>query len=546
MMLAEELLANACSRFEEGNYSEALENFILAYNEGYEQEWILENIYRCYMAGNESEFQTSYEQCCIYRDIPYESCSLDFIPYKEGEYFIYDKIERKFLGAVFSEGIRKAENFEREFDDVVVELEWDWREHQAPLKWTAGHNVYAICKDRNRAVSFCKVPEFAEYFSRLTAFADKESYQEYFHHHTDVYLPRYYVSDKAGVQGLKQIWEEEHAYRLTPEGRNRDNILLTIGIPTYNRGCLALEKVQDLLEMVYDAEVEIVVSKHSTASYEEEYGKIGEISDARLHYGARSDWAELQENIRRTVELAKGQYILLVSDEDNVQMEALDHYLAVLKQNPETVLVRARTKKQFFFIKETKQFKGGFEAFSGGALTNNYLSGIIIKREAFLKLPFAEIEEYIGDSVSALYMYYPHEWWFSMLMLEGDYRRDAVYLIAEGEGTEEEKRKNEPLHYATYESRLEQFKGYISLVHFLEQKHPEIVERGVAIAIGKTGYMLRLAYYDCKYKQDEIEEVLEQYGQLCINAINEFSFSKEQKVFLLEWTASRVKSVFEN
>ena len=44
MMLAEELLANACSRFEEGNYSEALENFILAYNEGYEQEWILENI----------------------------------------------------------------------------------------------------------------------------------------------------------------------------------------------------------------------------------------------------------------------------------------------------------------------------------------------------------------------------------------------------------------------------------------------------------------------------------------------------------------------
>lgn len=51
--MEDQLLVYACEQFERGVYDKALEIFILVYDKGYEQEWILENIYNCYMAGNE-------------------------------------------------------------------------------------------------------------------------------------------------------------------------------------------------------------------------------------------------------------------------------------------------------------------------------------------------------------------------------------------------------------------------------------------------------------------------------------------------------------
>ena len=46
----QELLAYACRKFEEKEYEAALEAFILSYSRGYEQEWVIETIYQCYVA----------------------------------------------------------------------------------------------------------------------------------------------------------------------------------------------------------------------------------------------------------------------------------------------------------------------------------------------------------------------------------------------------------------------------------------------------------------------------------------------------------------
>ncbi len=51
------ILEQACVKFQEGKYGEALEDFISVYAKGYEKDWILENIYQCYMEGNEQEFR---------------------------------------------------------------------------------------------------------------------------------------------------------------------------------------------------------------------------------------------------------------------------------------------------------------------------------------------------------------------------------------------------------------------------------------------------------------------------------------------------------
>ena len=91
MLSEKELLAYACDRFEEENFEEALEAFVLAYTKGYEQEWILSNIYNCYLEGNQKEFRNTYQNLACDTEISYEECLLDFIPYRDGEYYIFDK-----------------------------------------------------------------------------------------------------------------------------------------------------------------------------------------------------------------------------------------------------------------------------------------------------------------------------------------------------------------------------------------------------------------------------------------------------------------------
>ena len=79
------LISYACEQFEKAAYDKALEAFILAYQKGYEKEWIFENIYNCYMIGNEEEFRKTYMHQAADAKISYDECLLDFIPYRDGE-----------------------------------------------------------------------------------------------------------------------------------------------------------------------------------------------------------------------------------------------------------------------------------------------------------------------------------------------------------------------------------------------------------------------------------------------------------------------------
>ncbi len=248
-MREDELLEYGIQQFEKEIYEEALEAFVLLHMREYNQEEILKNIYSCYMEGNEGQFRETYGRCSIFKEIPYEECLLDFVPYKEGEYFIYDKLKRGFLGTLSLPEIEREKELNREFDDIAVELDWDWRLFKPALKWTGKHKLYAICHDKRRSVSFCKIPEMEKYFQKVFAFGDREEYRQYFHTNTSVFLPRFFWGNQDDKLALAHIWEEEHAYRLTPQGRNTENVVLSIGIPTHDRGNLALEKVVNLLTM---------------------------------------------------------------------------------------------------------------------------------------------------------------------------------------------------------------------------------------------------------------------------------------------------------
>ena len=103
----QDLLAYACDKFEQNKYDEALETFVLLYTRGYEKEWIRQNIYQCYVNCNDEEFRQTFESNINGTKIKYEDCSLDFVPYQEGKYYIFDKKEEQFVGVFSTE--RKCE-----------------------------------------------------------------------------------------------------------------------------------------------------------------------------------------------------------------------------------------------------------------------------------------------------------------------------------------------------------------------------------------------------------------------------------------------------
>ena len=97
--------------------------------------------------------------------------------------------------------------------------------------------------------------------------------------------------------------------------------------------------------------------------------------------------------------------------------------------------------------------------------------------------------------------------------------------------------------YATYESRLEQFKGYIDFIHFIENKGGiELAQRGVGMAIIKTLSLIKLAYFNFSYKRNEIVDVLDRYSRLCIEAVDEFPFTVSQKEDLLRLMLYQIKN----
>lgn len=549
MVFAEELLAYACSRFEEGNYEEALEAFILVYTKGYQQEWILDNIYNCYLEGNQEEFKETYQGSMHEMDVPYEECTLDFVPYKNGEYYIFDKEIKRFLGIFsvfdFQNAKLNQEFYEMEFSSVALIFKWNWNETKNVLAAAKERKIYAVCQDMKRGCSFFKIPELKEYSKNIKLFADYQKFQEYFHKDTAEYLPHIFFGKEEEVKRLGDVVKYEHLYRLTPEGRNCDNILLTIGIPTYNRGNLLLKRLERLRTMFYDSEIEIVISKNGMELYQKEYEEASRILDERICYFGYNETLMCAENWRHVVEMAHGKYVLFVSDEDDVILEALEHYLKILEEHPCLSLVRAGTVFQNAAL-EKKYAKKGKDAFELMFLSQNYLSGLIVRKKDFIEENLQGLEQYRNN---VFYDAYPHEWWCALLTKRGDAMMDPVLLVSEGESVLEEETKfyqgsgiwkedNGMLKnislpvYATYEARLEQFQGYIDFLHAIMQEDMENIVVGLDIAIRKTPWLLLLAR-KYGYKSADYEYVIKDFFRMAIEAIDEFNLKDEEKEYLL-------------
>ena len=522
-----ELLLYAFERFNAGEYDAALEAFILAYGRGYEPTWVLKNIYDCYMSGNEETFRTSFGQRQTGLGILYDACILDFIPYKEGEYYIFDK-EKKIFCGIFSvkelEETRPHAIFEEmEFSPAAVALDWDFRKAKSILTTACERKIYMVCCDMERCLSFWKIPELREYLDNIQLFCGYEEFQTYFHENTSVYLPRVVYGNEEGRKELARIREEEHQYRLTPEGRNTENVLLTIAIPTANRGNLLLERMKNLLTLPYDAEVEIAITKNCNQLYEEEYEFVSKIADARIHYYDHGKDIGFLKNWHYAVEMSCGKYVMLISDEDDVIINALEHYLKFLSSNPELSVVRPRSTYLYRYIKERKYGKKGWDAFDVVFLTQSHFPGMIVRRKDFLEADLLKLERYQDN---LYYKYYPHEWWCIMLSQRGDCAMEPVALNDDSHPVcrEEEwdKLDYDPDFvpgWKPYEARIGQFLGMVDFLQkVIKVQDSEKFEYFLERAIGKTTLFFEVTRAT-GYDPENYPKMIDKFAQVAIEVI---------------------------
>lgn len=542
-----QLIEYACRKLDEEKYDEALDAFVLAYSKGENKQWLLDNIYDCYVSCNEQIFRSAYTKAKFDSGVSYEDCTLDFIPYRDGEYYIYDKESCDFCGK-FSvselEMMQPSELLEQvEFSAAALEFNGDWKLEKEILADAKNRTIYAVCSNMKKGMSFWKIPELEPYLKNVQMFPDTLSMRHYFHQNTSVYLPKILYGN---VPELSKIFAQEHQYRLTPEGRNTDHVLLTIAIPTANRGNLVRKRLENLLQMSYDAEIEIVVSKNCMELYQEEYDKVSQIQDARLLYHDHGKRLTPHLNWHYAVEMAHGKYVLFVSDEDDVQLSALEHYLRLLEQYPEISVARAKSRLQGSMIKERRYGKQGLEAFQMSFLHQNYLSGLIVRRADFLDEHLLDLEVYNKNS---FYMSYPHGWWCALLCRRGAFLEDPVILVVETDDVlkEESKKLVESgarqegfgfaqgtvPGYAAYAPRIEQFRGMVEFIHFYMNDNVNDIDFGLKKAICKTCYLMEMArerHHDAEHFMDFVN----QWVAESISAIDTFDFSEEQKLELLQ------------
>ncbi len=561
-----EILDYACLKFDEEKYDEALEAFVLAYMKGYEQQWVIETIYSCYMEGNIAEFRNAFQSYGQKTGMAFEECLLDFIPYRDGEYYIFDKEAEMFLGKFSVSDFTTTEPepsfLDAPFSGAVVELDWNWEEDKSILSAAKERKMYAVCHDWRRASSFFKIPELAAYAKNMMLFSNLAEFQAYFHQNTAVYLPKI-IRGTEFAQELLQIIKQEHEYRLTPAGRNTNNVLLTIGIPTHDRGNLLLKRLETLQKMSYDAEIEIAISKNGTHYFQEEYKSVASIEDARIIYEGYDMELGISSNWQNVVKMAHGKYVLLVSDEDDVIIDALEHYLKLLSDHENLGYVRSRTMIQYNSLNTTKYSAQGREAFVNGFLGQNYISGVIYNKKLFLESNIEYWDKNFRDN--AFYLSYPHMWWQVLLAFKGDYATDAETLIWEGKSmTSEELSTYREDHAAeecyggssmdhgipspsTYESRVKQFQACVALIKDFTEFDIELRSMALIKLVAKTLYLMDMVLKVTHYRPETLPYWLEQLRKEIMLAMDELvidnracqyilsdflDYAKEVKVYL--------------
>ena len=265
-------------------------------------------------------------------------------------------------------------------------------------------------------------------------------------------------------------------------------MLLSICIPTYNRGHFALKHVQEILS-IESQDFELVVSNNGSTERKEFYDQIKNIHDPRLNYFEFEENQGFMTNLCHVIKLSRGDFCMLLSDEDGIITENLSPYLDIIRHSRrfsgrlfenmwDTVGVIFGSTSDFQYPEVN--LAAGEESIKGAYMWGNYISGLFFNRQVITNQVIDGMSKKYKDNFT--WGYYPH-----MFLLTAGIINNRVIMcknpVVQQEETEHQESGAErspgktcvegqefsvPLRYIAWEIRLEQMKGFCQQIKDLD------------------------------------------------------------------------------
>ena len=391
--------------FEGQQYENAVENFIKAYDCGVYREEILEILYSCFVTPNEQEFRNNYDNNKKdFVRVPYEDLEIDYIPVSDSKFYLFHRIMKEFVGSFQMDEVPvRAKDVE--FDSILIADLWDIRQMLPYIKEKMWDTVYILLNEQcARFASFFKLPYFCElYMSNVVVFENANNMTLFFEEYSDFYLPRKILATN---DVYDKLLLQIHNKRLINFSKRRENVFLSVLIPSFNRGSKALSAVKEICRTGYDSEIEIVVSDNGSDSYVQEYQEIRDMKDTRVRYHRNESNLGFLENVVRLLEMAKGKYAIFSGDEDIMCISNLPYYMNLLKKHGECgVFCTSGIYGNFGLPSQDTVCVQGINALIEG-INRNYLTG------AGYNMAFVRQSDLVGfirkHSDNVIVNFYPH------------------------------------------------------------------------------------------------------------------------------------------
>ena len=486
------MFKEAIELFEAGEYDKSVQNLIGLYEHGYEKEQILNFLYQAFVEPNIEEFKKNYQtQADGLIDVEYEATQLDFIPVSDQKFYIWYKEEQRFVGNIDLNVEAQIEDRQRDFQSLLIAQTCDIRE-MIPFLLNKQYNTVYIVLNKNKEIfaSFLKLPKIREYFlENAIIFENTKIMQLFFEEYSEFYIPRSIIAKDS--QEYVTFFKDLHKRRLLKK-REKNNVFLTIGIPSYNRGKILLENVKQLLNLEYDAEIEIVVSNNGSKIEADYYDQISKINDSRLVYTSFEANQGYASNVLNVMTHASGHFLVMCSDEDFLVLDKLSGFIQFLFENLQMAMSYTGGYGSNFENGTIQMYPAGIQAIEC-AVNSNYLTGLVFNNSIISK--YKIIEKVQQNRGNLFVEYYVHSVIATIIAQYGDVWKNPICLWeSKYEKQSEEDGSKSLLSYMKYESRVEQMESAIKfmlneLKLNLEEQIQVVLER-----IVKTYYLLYLAY----------------------------------------------------
>ena len=190
-------------------------------------------------------------------------------------------------------------------------------------------------------------------------------------------------------------------------------IVLSICIPTYNRGKVLVKNLNHLISFKSD-EIEIVVSDN--CSQDDTEGRIKKIRDPRIKYFRNRANLGFDENLLKCCERANGMYFFFLSDEDIIDLATLPWIIEIIKKSNNFTQILGSVgdlrpaKRKLYYNPGDQLFKSGHNALVKILFENGYLSGVIIRNSV---IEIAQAKNFVGIN-------YMHHVLMAQAMLKGE------------------------------------------------------------------------------------------------------------------------------